>query len=91
MHCCTTDEYQGKENDIVLVSLVVSKTVTKHLRDERRINVLTSRAKNVLILFGKESIFSQCVEWAPVLEVVRRSNPCMGLQVSVEVTNLYVV
>jgi len=68
----TTDEFQGKEKDIVLVSLVVksSSVITSHLRDQRRINVLTSRARCGLYLFGNYDALYKCSEWKRVLDAI---------------------
>ncbi|KRF79606.1 putative helicase MOV-10 [Drosophila virilis] len=48
----TVESYQGREKPIVLASLVSSFKSTRFLSDPRRINVLLSRAKVLLILIG---------------------------------------
>lgn len=65
----TTDEFQGKEKDIILISLVLKSSVlTSHLRDERRINLLTSRARCGVYLFGNYSVFYKHPEWKCILD-----------------------
>lgn len=56
----TVDSYQGKENPIVLVSLVRdnAKGAIGFLRKENRINVALSRAKERLVIFGARRMFS---------------------------------
>ncbi|OAN68841.1 hypothetical protein A8B83_17505 [Rhodobacteraceae bacterium EhC02] len=56
----TVDSYQGKENPIVMVSLVRenSKKNIGFLRTENRINVALSRAKERLVIFGAPRMFS---------------------------------
>ncbi len=56
----TVDSYQGKENPIVMVSLVRdnSKKNIGFLRTENRINVALSRAKERLVIFGSQRMFS---------------------------------
>ncbi|MGI4661841.1 AAA domain-containing protein [Klebsiella pneumoniae] len=57
-YCLTVDSFQGGEADIVLISLVRNngkstiKSALGFLSDQRRINVLLSRAKYKLIIVG---------------------------------------
>ena len=61
---CTTDEFQGKENTIVIVSLVLSGWApSPHLRDPQRLNVLTSRARRALVVVGNAKTFLQDEQW----------------------------
>ncbi|MHB8147596.1 MAG: AAA domain-containing protein [Vulcanimicrobiaceae bacterium] len=55
----TVDSYQGKENPIVILSLVRSNDIRDigYLRDSRRINVAVSRAMERLIIVGDMSFF----------------------------------
>jgi len=64
----TVDAYQGRERDIIIYSVVRSNPEGKigFLRDERRLNVALSRARQLLIIVGDED-----VEFADV----RGSNP----------------
>lgn len=50
----TVDAYQGREQDIIIYSLVRSNRERKigFLKDERRLNVALSRARELLILIG---------------------------------------
>jgi len=57
----TVDQYQGQQNDYVLVSLVRTKTVG-HLRDIRRLVVAVSRARLGLYVFCRQSLFCNCHE-----------------------------
>jgi len=54
----TVDQYQGQQNDIILLSLVRTKTVG-HLRDIRRLVVSVSRSRLGLYVFCRASIFTQ--------------------------------
>jgi len=61
-HAITTvDQYQGQQNDYVLLSLVRTKNVG-HIRDIRRLVVALSRAKFGLYVFARVKIFQQCFE-----------------------------
>eukprot|EP00536_Pseudo-nitzschia_multiseries_P007475 jgi/Psemu1/256274/estExt_Genewise1Plus.C_1770015 len=57
----TVDQYQGQQNDYVLLSLVRTKTVG-HLRDVRRLVVALSRARLGLYVFYRQSVFGRCHE-----------------------------
>ena len=53
----TVDNYQGEENDIIVVSLVRSnkKGIIGFLKVANRVNVALSRAKMGLYIFGSVS------------------------------------
>ncbi|WP_455154932.1 AAA domain-containing protein [Cupriavidus campinensis] len=59
----TVDSYQGKENAIVILSLVRSNHsgATGHVGNANRCNVATSRAKERLIIVGDSSMWGQRV------------------------------
>lgn len=57
----TVDQYQGQQNDIILLSLVRTKTVG-HLRDIRRLIVAVSRARLGLYIFCRKELFANCHE-----------------------------
>ncbi|CAO3585639.1 unnamed protein product [Absidia cylindrospora] len=63
----TVDQYQGQQNDYILLSLVRTKTVG-HLRDVRRLIVAMSRARLGLYVFGRRQIFEKCYELKPVFD-----------------------
>ena len=68
----TVDEPNGRVCDVVLVSLVRSNkthTVGELLRDQRRVNVMITRAKTKLVLVGSYStmIHGPCTEPMPAL------------------------
>mmetsp|Transcript_43311 Transcript_43311/g.49029 ORF Transcript_43311/g.49029 Transcript_43311/m.49029 type:complete len:1460 (-) Transcript_43311:1109-5488(-) len=57
----TVDQYQGQQNDFILLSLVRTKTVG-HLRDVRRLVVAVSRARLGLYIFCRQEVFGRCHE-----------------------------
>jgi hypothetical protein len=63
----TPEKFQGKENTIVLVSLVRNNRDGNigFLNVEERLNVFLSRARNRLILFGNFPTFEQYVRTLP--------------------------
>ena len=65
----TTDSFQGGEADVVIISLVrnnprVGPAALGFLRDERRMNVLLSRAKSKLILVTSMDFLDEAVRGA---------------------------
>jgi len=79
----TVDGFQGMERDLVLVSTVRSNSSGKvgFLSDERRANVLLTRARCGLIVFGSYStLHRERLTWAPWLDWITE----MGAAVSHE-------
>ncbi|KAI8894947.1 hypothetical protein BC833DRAFT_529987 [Globomyces pollinis-pini] len=60
----TVDQFQGQQADYILLSLVRTKTVG-HLRDIRRLIVALSRARLGLYVFGRCSVFKNCIDLKP--------------------------
>ena len=60
------DKYQGQQNDIVLLSPVRTRSVG-YLRDVRRLLVAVSRARLGLYVFGKASLFRECLELQEIM------------------------
>ena len=57
----TVDQYQGQQNDYIILSLVRTRAVG-HVRDIRRLVVAVSRARLGLYVFGRQSLFCNCHE-----------------------------
>eukprot|EP00532_Pseudo-nitzschia_australis_P004685 CAMPEP_0168202468 /NCGR_PEP_ID=MMETSP0139_2-20121125/24288_1 /TAXON_ID=44445 /ORGANISM="Pseudo-nitzschia australis, Strain 10249 10 AB" /LENGTH=824 /DNA_ID=CAMNT_0008128157 /DNA_START=1 /DNA_END=2475 /DNA_ORIENTATION=- len=69
----TVDQYQGQQNDFILLSLVRTKTVG-HLRDVRRLVVALSRARLGLYVFYRQSMFARCHELNKAMRQFEGSN-----------------
>ena len=73
---CPVDNFQGEENDIILLSLVRSNTAGKigFLNRENRICVALSRAKIGLYVIGDFSMLSKSSSnWKKVIEIAHTS------------------
>jgi len=57
----TVDQYQGQQNDYIILSLVRTRAVG-HVRDIRRLVVAVSRARLGLYVFCRQSLFCTCHE-----------------------------
>ena len=59
----TVDRFQGKEKEIVIVSLVrnteTRKSKSKHITAFERVNVAFSRAQNALIIVGAKELYEK--------------------------------
>ena len=69
----TIDQYQGQQNDYVLLSLVRTKSIG-FLRDVRRFVVAVSRARLGLYVFGRASLFEKVHELRPIMNVFEENN-----------------
>lgn len=74
----TVDKYQGQQNDYILLSLVRTRTVG-HLRDVRRLIVALSRARLGLYIFGRFSIFNNCLELIPAFSQLQQRSTDLQL------------
>ena len=78
----TIDGFQGREADIIVASLVRDRLVPSasvlqtvgHLAAPERINVLLSRARELLVVVGRLEIYETAAgrEWAAVAARFRR-------------------
>ncbi|KAH8294727.1 hypothetical protein KR018_002206 [Drosophila ironensis] len=74
----TVDKYQGQQNDYILISLVRTKAVG-HLRDVRRLVVAMSRARLGLYVFGRVSLFKNCLELQQTFKLLTQRPLELGL------------
>lgn len=66
----TVDQYQGQQNDYIILSLVRTQSVG-YLRDVRRCVVAFSRGRLGLYVLGRQSLFETCHELTPMMEHFR--------------------
>ena len=73
-----TDNYQGEESDIVIASLTRSNDAGDigFMAAPQRVNVLLSRARNVLIMIGNAETFMKSRKgkdvWIPLVNQLKR-------------------
>jgi hypothetical protein len=74
-----TDNYQGEESDIVVVSLTRSNIIGDigFMASPQRVNVLLSRARNALIMIGNADTFMVSHKgqdvWVPLMEQLKNN------------------
>jgi senataxin len=65
----TVDSAQGKEKDIVLISCVRSGETIGFLSDQHRLNVMLTRARRALYIFGNLTMLAeQNLHWNALIE-----------------------
>ena len=72
-HVATVDEFQGLQNEIIVVSLVHrgQQGPSEFLSSPRRINVLTSRGKQSTYLVGRKSTYENGAgDWQHILHII---------------------
>ncbi|PFH34370.1 hypothetical protein BESB_075220 [Besnoitia besnoiti] len=79
----TVDKYQGMQNDYILLSLVRTER-PGHIRDVRRLIVAVSRARLGLYVFGRWSLFGNCVDTRPVMRHFAKRPLQLALQLEEE-------
>ena len=67
----TVDQYQGQQNDYILLSLVRTKNIG-HIRDVRRLVVAVSRARLGLYVFCRLKVFENCQETKPTWDRLKQ-------------------
>ncbi|KAI0441323.1 hypothetical protein F4803DRAFT_576691 [Xylaria telfairii] len=69
----TVDNFQGEEADVVVISLVRSNSGGRcgFLRTSNRVNVLLSRAKHGMYIFGNAATYSHVQMWLDVIGMLK--------------------
>ena len=68
----TIDNYQGEENDVVILSTVRSQGKLGFMKNRNRINVAISRAHNGFYVFGNASLMTQSDHWSRIINVFKK-------------------
>ena len=74
---CVVDNYQGEENDIILLSLVRSNKQNSigFLKTENRVCVALSRAKKGFFIIGNLTLLANQADlWSEILQILRKQN-----------------
>lgn len=80
----TVDQFQGQQNDYILLSLVRTSASVGHIRDIRRLVVALSRARLGLYIFGRRQCFEGCVELLPAMSRLIAGRGCSLMLVAGE-------
>lgn len=78
----TVEEFQGQERKIILVSLVRTnpkmytydeKNNIGFMTNEKRLNVAITRAKSLLVIFGKEQAIQNHEKWNLIADYAKKN------------------
>ncbi|KAI1744928.1 hypothetical protein F4680DRAFT_455897 [Xylaria scruposa] len=69
----TVDNFQGEEADVIVISLVRSNPDGRcgFLKTSNRINVLLSRAKHGMYIFGNAATYSRVQMWSKIIGILK--------------------
>ncbi|KAI0189092.1 hypothetical protein EV127DRAFT_366835 [Xylaria flabelliformis] len=69
----TVDNFQGEEADVIVISLVRSNPEGRcgFLKTSNRINVLLSRAKHGMYIFGNAATYSRVQMWSEIIGMLK--------------------
>ncbi|KAI1771545.1 P-loop containing nucleoside triphosphate hydrolase protein [Hypoxylon cercidicola] len=75
LRLATVDNFQGEEAKVVVISLVRSNRDRQcgFLKTENRINVLLSRAKHGMYIFGNSATYGSVEMWSDVVAMLKHS------------------
>ncbi|CAE8582006.1 unnamed protein product [Polarella glacialis] len=81
----TIDGFQGAERDLILASTVRANYSVGFMKDPRRVNVLLTRARRGLIVFGDAgTLRSEAYTWSPWVDWVTSMGAIMSAAAVVE-------
>ncbi|XP_076754816.1 putative helicase mov-10-B.1 [Xylocopa sonorina] len=79
----TVDTFQGQEREIIIVSTVRSRVFKRNDKEDigflskpKRFNVAVTRAKNLLIIVGNQSVLCKDKCWETLLKYCEENNAC---------------
>ncbi|XP_055547329.1 putative helicase MOV-10 isoform X2 [Wyeomyia smithii] len=75
----STEQYQGREKPVVLISTVRSGTSTVgFLSNEKRLNVATTRARALMVIVGNPDTLQRDLHWYSLLKYCVDNRACKG-------------
>lgn len=80
----TAEYYQGREKKIIIISTVKSKTGIGFLKNEKRLNVILTRAQSLLIVIGNPETLQQDSLWKTFIHFCYQNNAIVGEQFSMK-------
>ncbi|CAO1430032.1 unnamed protein product [Diamesa tonsa] len=74
----TAEYYQGREKKIIIISTVKSKDGIGFLKSEKRMNVVLTRAKCLLIIVGNPETLQKDQNWNSFIHFCKDNKACVG-------------
>lgn len=66
----TADRFQGRDKDVIIISLVRSEVIGDLLKEWRRVNVAMTRAKCKLIIFGSKKLLKNVEQFEGFIDMI---------------------
>lgn len=76
----TADRFQGRDKDVIIISLVRSEIIGDLLKEWRRVNVAMTRAKCKLIIFGSKKLLKGAEQFEGFIEMIESNGWCYDLK-----------
>lgn len=67
----TADRFQGRDKDVIIISLVRSEVLGELLKEWRRVNVAMTRAKCKLIIFGSKKLLESSEQFEGFMDLIK--------------------
>lgn len=80
----TADRFQGRDKDVIIISLVRSEVLGDLLKEWRRVNVAMTRAKCKLMIFGSKKLLESSKEFKEFMDLINCNGWCYSLKESDE-------
>jgi DNA replication ATP-dependent helicase Dna2 len=76
----TADRFQGRDKDVIIISLVRTEFVGDLLKEWRRVNVAITRARCKLIIFGSKKLLESAELFEGFIDMIKANNWCYDLK-----------
>lgn len=76
----TADRFQGRDKDVIIISLVRSEVIGDLLKEWRRVNVAMTRAKCKLIIFGSKKLLKGAEQFEGFMDMIESNGWCYNLK-----------
>lgn len=69
----TADRFQGRDKDVIIISLVRTEVIGELLKEWRRVNVAITRARCKLIIFGSKKLLDGFEQFEGFMEMIENN------------------
>ncbi|GAV29289.1 hypothetical protein PMKS-002771 [Pichia membranifaciens] len=76
----TADRFQGRDKDVIIISLVRTEVIGDLLKEWRRVNVAMTRAKCKLIIFGSKKLLKGAEQFEGFMDMIESNGWCYDLK-----------
>ncbi|XP_050098634.1 putative helicase mov-10-B.1 isoform X2 [Anopheles aquasalis] len=81
----STEQFQGREKSVIIISTVRSnRSTVGFLQDDRRLNVMLTRAKALTIIIGNPQNLATDQTWERLLKFIEQNNGFLGKNINLK-------